>query len=208
MKRTLGSMIIIATLVLALRDDGDRALAEEPPLVPPPVATEVQPVMQPVMQPTGTEVLASGAGLAVVGCDGIVTQALAELDYWRAKASSTTPVATTIAATPAQGTPAVAPTIAAAPIVPAPSLDRGMLGGTGIDPLDRPRIAQVAAALKEMKAQDAALVVADWDDALATEVLSRLPARASGAIATALPPAHAARLYARLSLLAAAKETP
>ena len=67
-------------------------------------------------------------------------------------------------------------------------------------------VAQVAAAVKEMKAPAAAEVVADWSDDLATEVLAILPARAAGAIAAALPAELAARLLARLSLLPLTEE--
>jgi hypothetical protein len=70
-----------------------------------------------------------------------------------------------------------------------------------IPPLERPRLGQVAALIKDMKPRDAAQVMAGLDDALAVGVLSRMSPRAGSAISAALPPEHAARLLTRLSQL-------
>lgn len=67
--------------------------------------------------------------------------------------------------------------------------------------LDRPRLKQVAALVKDMKPRDAAEVVAGLDDNLAVGVLARMAPKSASAIAAALPPEHAARLLTQLSVL-------
>ena len=149
----------------------------------PVLAGEPPPSPPPVIAPVDP-VDAAAAQPPGALCEATLAQALAELDYWRSQ---------------------VAPLIL--PPSPKPA-------GAGHDlttlaqAIDRPRLGQVASALKEMKAPAVAAVIAGWDDAFATQVLGRLPARASGAIAAALPPEHAARLLARLSLLALSEEVP
>lgn len=198
MRRALQVMLaalVALVAIVPLRDLGDRAGAQTPPPiapVPPVVAPgpTATPANVPTTAPTAPTATSEPGGttqapaiafeaLPVDACNAILEQALAELDFWRT-----------------QGLP-----LAAAPPGPSSGVYLGL-------PRDRPRVAQVASALKEMKPEEAALVVLDWDDGLATEVLARLPARASGAICAALPPAHAARLLARLSLLAVTEEAP
>lgn len=149
---------------------------------------------------------ASGVTPAMADCEAAMPQVLAELDYWRERAAQLAAASPLRAGVP----PVVAPApTATQPPTPTPATPAGLALGPGSAAptgVDRPRIDQVAAAVKEMKPKDAAAVFTSWDDALAIAVFEQLSGRAVSAIATALPPDHAARLLAKLSL--APRNTP
>jgi hypothetical protein len=144
----------------------------------------------------------------------VLGQALEELEFWKAQATGQ-PVLTVSTQTAASGGSALPSLPVIGPIVVPPKLTVSTPTPAAATPPEaapvalppvvytgpRPRLEQAAAAVKEMKAPAAALVIAAWDDDFAAKVLAQLPARATGAIASALPPEQAARLLSRLSQL-------
>lgn len=92
------------------------------------------------------------------------------------------------------------PRLAAVPLVGQPA-DGPIPIPSPLGVLDRPRLKQVAALVKDMKPRDAAEVVAGLDDNLAVGLLARMPPKSASAITAALPPEHAARLLTQLSVL-------
>lgn len=92
------------------------------------------------------------------------------------------------------------PRLAAVPLNGQP-VDGGIPIPSPLGVLDRPRLKQVAALVKDMKPRDAAEVVAGLDDNLAVGLLARMAPKSASAITAALPPEHAARLLTQLSVL-------
>lgn len=92
------------------------------------------------------------------------------------------------------------PRLAAVPLTGVP-VEGGVPIPSPLGVLDRPRLKQVAALIKDMKPRDAAEVVAGLDDNLAVGVLARMAPKSASAITAALPPEHAARLLTQLSVL-------
>jgi flagellar motor switch protein FliG len=161
------------------------------------------------------------------GCEIVLAQAAEEIEWWRSQVPSpppdtTAPTSPTSPPSPNVGPPltgqppvigALAPpklpsadavktaanlsTNAPVPTAALPEPEPAFTGSV----LDRPRIKQVAALVKDMKPKDAALVVADLDESLAVGLLAKMPPRSASAIASALSPELAARLLTRLSQL-------
>lgn len=92
------------------------------------------------------------------------------------------------------------PRLAAVPLTGLP-VEGGAPLPSPLGVLDRPRLKQVAALVKDMKPRDAAEVVAGLDDNLAVGLLARMAPKSASAITAALPPEHAARLLTQLSVL-------
>lgn len=180
---------------------------------PPPVVGEVA---KPAPAPSPANV-----------CEDVLGQALEELEFWKAQATGA-PLLTVSTQTASSGGSSLPglpslPPIAGSPKLtvstPPPPSPAAAPAPTSPEPAPvalppvvytgpRPRLEQAAAAVKEMKAPAAALVIAAWDDDFAARVLAQLPARATGAIAAALPAEQAARLLSRLSQLSLKDGTP
>lgn len=157
-------------------------------------------------------------------CEIVLAQAAEEIEWWRTQVPIPPPSTTSPASPPG---PLDEPPVAGEPPVigplAPPKLPTADALKTAADPsatalvpaavlpdpeppftgsvLDRPRIKQVAALVKDMKPKDAALVVADLDESLAVGLLAKMPPRSASAIASALSPELAARLLTRLSQL-------
>ncbi len=197
---------------------------------PPTIGPVAKPAVTPPADPTvpvveDTEPKAdSELAVSTSACEIVLAQAAEEIEWWRAQVPSPSPTTTTPAsqtaptdAPPVAGEPPVIGPLAppklpsadalknaadptATALVPAAVLPDPEPAFTG-SVLDRPRIKQVAALVKDMKPKDAALVVADLDESLAVGLLAKMPPRSASAIASALPPELAARLLTRLSQL-------
>lgn len=191
---------------------------------PPPIGTA-----KPTPGPADTAPVPEQAAPPTVhtSCADELAQASEEIDWWREQMASKTsataspeaspsaepanPVAQSPAIPPVISEPAKAnalPTATALMAAADPRLAAVPLAANDVAPLgapqpvlDRPRLGQVAALLKDMKPREAAQVVAGLDDALAVGALSRMSPRSASAIAAALPAEHAARLLTRLSQL-------
>ena len=186
---------------------------------PPPVVGEV-PKATPAPTPT-PDPTPNPTPNPTSACDDVLGQALEELEFWKAQATGQ-PVLTVSTQTAASGGSALPSLPVIGPIVVPPRLTVSTPTAAAATPPEaapvalppvvytgpRPRLEQAAAAVKEMKAPAAALVIAAWDDDFAAKVLAQLPARATGAIASALPPEQAARLLSRLSQLSMKDGSP
>lgn len=150
-------------------------------------------------------------------CDAALAQAAAEIAWWRSQVAATPPAAPRATTPPPLIGPVATPGLPSpASLVAASGEGGGAIAGQdpaeasalGGSALERPRLSQVAALLKDMKPPQASQVVAGLDEALAVAALSRMPPRSSSAILAALPPELAARLLTRLSLLPATQPPP
>lgn len=195
-----------------------RAQSGGPPVIGPAAPPELTPststpaVIGAPQVSGGTPELTMSTGV----CGDVVGQLAAELAYWRDLASRTPlppptlppPLIDTKAPLRTKATPTSAGPSSAPGGPSLVSIDPGSLPAVGVvaqpgtgSVLDRPRLAQVAALVKDMKPREAALVVAGLEEELAVGLLARMSPRSGSAITAALPPELASKLLTRLSQL-------